>query len=357
MMQRILSCALAVLGFAAASGCTPVPVIGNVSYLAPRERRRSPLSTIEPTRPRLALQELQFKGSHNSYHRAPRLSLTRSWRYSHAPIDVQLAHQGVRQIELDVRYARGELVVGHLPIVDGRSNCKRLRECLGKVRAWSRAHPSHLPVFVFIEVKDSLAPARLDGRLDAIDFEIAHVFSPDELLTPAHVVHDAPSLREAIVAHGWPSLDESRGRIAFVLFGPMRHKRAYTAHRPRLEGRLMFVGGDLPDVPYASVLFYDDPVHQRREIDDAVAKHFLVRTRADRNLVRRRTRRDAALASGAHFVSTDFADPRFQWLELAAAGRCNPRSATTGCSSVSLSEQPTKAVAELAQPERQAAQN
>lgn len=329
-------------------GCTRVPRIGNVSYLAPRERARSVLSTIDYTAPRLALHELQLKGSHNSYHRAPRLSLARSWRYTHAPLEVQLASQGVRQLELDVRYARGELLVGHLPIVDGRSTCVKLRDCLIRVRSWSRAHPGHLPVFVFIEVKDSLAPARLDGRLDAIDFQIAHVFSPDELLTPHHVAGDAKSLRAAIVERGWPSLEETRGRVAFVMFGPDRHKRAYTAGRPRLDGRVMFVATEDTTQPYTSVVFYDDPVGQKSDIVKAVASHFLVRTRADRNLVKRRKRRDAALASGAHFVSTDFADPRHQWLELEAAGRCNPRSASAGCTTLGLSEHLTPALAEVA---------
>ena len=324
-----------------------MPVLGNFSYLAPRKTKHSVLSTIAAyPQPALALNQLQLKGSHNSYHRAPRLPLSRTWRYSHAPLDVQLERQGVRQIELDVRYARGELMVGHLPLVDGRSTCKRLVDCLHVVKKWSRAHPRHMPLFVFLEVKDALAPARLDGRLDALDFTITRVFSRDMLITPADVVGDAASLRDAVTTHGWPSVEDSRGKVMFVMFGPQRHKSAYVAGRPRLDGRVMFVAQREATHAHASVLFYDDPIGQKKQIAEAVARGFLVRTRADHSLIRTRARRDAALASGAHFVSSDFVDPRFDWIELRAPARCNPRSAPE-CATRALSEMVQPVVAKV----------
>lgn len=337
--------ALATIGV----GCTRLPRIGNLSYLAPRKQKKSVLAAIAPTQPTVALNQLQLKGSHNSYHRAPRVSLSRTWRYSHAPLEVQLAAQGVRQIELDVRWKRGELLVGHLPLVDGRSTCKRLTECLAQVKRWSRAHPAHLPVFVLLEVKDDLAPAALDGRVDALDFAITRVFSRDMLITPADVAGDAKSLRAAVTTRGWPSVEESRGKVMFVMFGKRRHKSAYVAGRPRLDDRVMFVAERSAGKAHASVLFYDDPIGQRAQIEAAVKQNFLVRTRADSNLQRRRVQRDAALASGAHLISSDFVDPRFNWLELSAAGRCNPRSGAT-CTAEALSETIQPAVAEAEPP-------
>jgi hypothetical protein len=331
-----------------ANGCaTPLPRLENLSHLARHERPRSILANIDPTRPQLKLNQLQLKGSHNSYHRAPMIPLSRTWRYSHAALEVQLESQGVRQLELDVRYERGELFVNHLPFVDGRSNCVRLIDCLSRVKKWSRSHPSHLPVFVLIEVKDDLAPSHLDGRLDAIDFAITRVFPRDMLLTPADVVGTSPSLRDAVVERGWPSIEESRGQVAFVMFGPRRHKRAYTQNRPRLEGRVMFVAEASTHFPHSSVLFYDDPIGRRGLIAEAVRQNFLVRTRADANLVRNRRRRDAALASGAHFISSDFVDPRFGWLELgdSAPGRCNPLVSGPRCSPLALVEGEQPAVA------------
>lgn len=340
----------------AASACTHLPELGNLSYLAPREVRGSllyaaahaPATTQHDSEsPALTLSDVQVKGSHNSYHRAPRLALSRGWRYSHAPLETQLEAQDVRQFELDVRLSKGELRVAHLPLVDGRSTCSRLVDCLGSIESWSRAHAGHLPVFVFIEVKEDLAPSTLEGRLDSIDFAITRVFSREQLLLPEDVVGDAPSLKQAIVERGWPSLEAARGRVAFVMFGPKRHKRAYAGGRPRLEGRVMFVAEREPGHPHASILFYDDPIAERAQIDAALRQHLLVRTRADSELRRDPARRDAALASGANFISSDFVDPRFNWLELGghAAGRCTPASVKLGCTPSALSEDVTDSLA------------
>lgn len=336
----------------AAGGCVRLPELGNLSYLAPRERRGSILSNIDPAHRKLALNELQLKGSHNSFHRAPRLALSRTWRYSHAPLEVQLGSQGVRQLELDVRYVNGELRVNHLPMVDGRSTCSRLHDCLGRIKRWSREHPAHLPVFVFIEVKEDITPSSLDGKLDSIDFAITRHFQRDMLLMPEDVAGTSTSLRDAIVERGWPSIDAARGRVAFVMFGPKRHKHAYTRGRPRLDGRVMFVAERDTKQPHTSVVFYDDPVHMRDEIASAVKQRFLVRTRADANLERSIVRRDAALASGANFISSDFVSPRDNWVELGgtSAARCNPLSASADCSALALSEDVRPALAQVERP-------
>jgi hypothetical protein len=326
-----------------------------LSYLAPREGRGSLLYAAAHTprrqpdseRPPLTLNDVQVKGSHNSYHRAPRLALSRGWKYSHAPLETQLEAQDVRQFELDVRLTKGELRVAHLPLVDGRSTCSRLVDCLSTIDSWSRSHAGHLPVFVFIEVKDDLAPSTLEGRLDAIDFAITRVFSREQLLIPADVSRDAPSLKQAIVEQGWPSVEAARGRVAFVMFGKPRHKAAYSAGRPRLDGRVMFVAERETSQPHSSIVFYDDPILDGAQISQAIKQHFLVRTRADAELHRDVARRDAALASGANFISSDFVDPRFNWLELApnAAARCTPASAKLGCTQTALSEELPSSIA------------
>src|SRR5215212_8040257 len=51
----------------------------------------------------LRLNHIQMKGTHNSYHIAPEGAID-DWRYTHAPLDIQLAAQGVRKVELDTHY-------------------------------------------------------------------------------------------------------------------------------------------------------------------------------------------------------------------------------------------------------------
>ena len=85
----------------AATACTHLPEIENLSYLAPREGRGSlwyaanhaPRRQPASERPALTLNDVQLKGSHNSYHRAPRIALSRGWKYSHAPLETQLEEE------------------------------------------------------------------------------------------------------------------------------------------------------------------------------------------------------------------------------------------------------------------------
>ena len=80
-------------------------------------------------------------------------------------------------------------------------------------------------------------------------------------------------------------------------------------------------------------------LNQRSFVDNIADRG--VRTRADADTVEARasdtTRRDAAFASGAQIVSTDFerVDPRWPTYVVALPGggeaRCNPISAPKGC--------------------------
>jgi hypothetical protein len=79
---------------------------------------------------------------------------------------------------------------------------------------------------------------------------------------------------------------------------------------PSLEGRAMFVTAQV-QAPSAAVIKMDDP--DEAKIQQLVRQGFIVRTRADADLVEARnrdtTRRDIALRSGAQIVSTDFEVP------------------------------------------------
>jgi hypothetical protein len=92
--------------------------------------------------------------------------------------------------------------------------------------------------------------------------------------------------------------------------------------------------------PYAAVMLRDDPIADRAEITDLVRRGFVVRTRADSELVEAKvndhTRADAALASGAQLVATDFPAPvaGYEYVIDVPGGtpsRCDPISAPSGC--------------------------
>jgi hypothetical protein len=265
----------------------------------------------------LRIDQLQLMGSHNSYHRAPRFLISPRFRYDHPSLTNQLERQGVRHLEIDVRYADGRLRVGHAPIIDGETSCTDFHTCIREVKRWSQKHPLHVPVFVFVQPKEGgLIGADLDDKIDLLDREISRVFSRHELLAPHDVARGYPTLRRAVGELGWPTLEQTRGKVAFVLFGAQRLVHKYARGRPCLEGRLMFAAPHNAGAAYAAVLSIDDPRTHQRLITNAVREHVLVRTRADASLVRDVRRRDAAILSGAHFIGTDFVDPKHAWLDL-----------------------------------------
>ena len=178
------------------------------------------------------------------------------------------------------------------------------------------------------------------GTFTGVEEEIRSVLSDDELVTPALVQGDHATLREAIEADGWPRVDDLRGRFLFVLDDHDGKRDLYRALHPDTKDRLIFVDAQPPDADAAFTVL-NDPIADAARIKELVAKGYLVRTRADADTVEARngdtSRRDAAFASGAQIVSTDYeqADPRWPTYVVALPGdktdRCNPLTAGAEC--------------------------
>lgn len=335
----------------------------------------------------LRLNEVQVLGSHNSYHvkarpeilaamHAAAPDLASTLEYSHAPLSDQLDHYGVRQIELDVfadpqggRYAapaalpvlgldplpdpdwkRPGFKVFHVQDVDFGTTCVLFVTCLRQVRSWSDAHAGHVPILVLVEAKDDVidiaAPIEWTvpltiraAELDALDAEIRAVFTDDALITPDLVRGSHATLGDAVATDGWPLLGQVRGRVLFALDNAGL-RDVYLHGHPSLRGRVMFTSSH-PGQDDAAWAEYNDPVADAHAIRAALGANMLVRTRADADTVQARTndtaRRDAALASGAQLVSTDYeaADPDLGPYSVAIPGgtpaRCDPVTAPPGC--------------------------
>jgi hypothetical protein len=208
----------------------------------------------------------------------------------------------------------------HVLDVDYRASCLALADCLAEVAAWSRAHPRHLPILIALRTNDGKTPMPGattplicdETALNALEAEVKAAFTPDRLFTPDQLQGRYASLREAATAHAWPKLGSLRGKVIFVLNDSPAKARAYQGTRKSLEGRLMFVTAEEAS-PLAAFLSVPDPVKENRRIRDAVRAGFMVITRADDETREARrgdtTRRDAAFASGAQIVQTNFAVP------------------------------------------------
>jgi hypothetical protein len=150
-----------------------------------------------------------------------------------------------------------------------------------------------------------------------------------------------------VLTDGWPTLADSAGKLLFALDNRDAGRTAYIAGRPSLEGRVMFPSSS-PGNPDAAFVQVPNALTDGTYIGELVQAGYLVRTRADADTIQARTgdttRRDAALASGAQFVSTDYAavSPFGTGYQVAIPGgtpaRCNPVNAPDGCRTTLLED-------------------
>jgi hypothetical protein len=293
----------------------------------------------------LRVHHLQVKGTHNSYHVDTLDGSVVDWAYTHAPLAEQAACQGVRQFELDVSWQDdGSFAVFHVPMLDEGTTCPTFRDCLGALRGWSDANPAHHPLFVMIEPKDPFDADTVEVYFQELEAAIEDAWPRERILTPDAVMGDHGSLRDALAAEGWPTLGESRGKILLWLLEIGDYRDAYTHGGSSLDGRLMFVKSDV-DHAFGAILIRDDPVGEAGEIRAGVLDGFLVRTRADGGggepAAGDLSRFEAALASGATFISTDYAVPAAGMdyditLPGGTPSVCNPVTAPAGCTSEAL---------------------
>jgi hypothetical protein len=213
----------------------------------------------------------------------------------------------------------------HVQDIDYRTTALTLVEALRQVRAWSRDNPGHCPIMIMIEVKQESIGTEFTqphpfraAELDAIDAEILSVFGPKEILKPDDVRGDFESLQEVITGRGWPLLDDVRGKVMFALDNGGEMRDLYLNGHPSLRGRMLFVSVEETH-PAAAFMKINDAVSNFDKIQAFVKKGFLVRTRADSGTKESRindtSRREKALASGAHFVSTDYPEPDHRFSE------------------------------------------
>lgn len=294
----------------------------------------------------LRLNHLQCEGTHNSYHVQPTEVTAPDWSYTMAPLAEQLDTQGVRKLEIDVHWdaATASFNVYHLPRFDAVSTCATFVDCLTNVRGWSRRHPGHHPIFIQIEPKTLPAmgtPERLSA-MDALDAEILSVFDPEEVILPDEVQGARATLDEAVTEDGWPTLGQTRGRILFFFNCSREDCVLYANEGTGLDGRVIFADSEEGD-PWSAVRIQNTPNAEARA---AVEAGYLVRTFADgiaSLLADGSNDLEAALASGAHMISTDVPAPRddmayFVEMPGGTPSRCNPVTAPVGCTSLDIED-------------------
>jgi hypothetical protein len=347
------------------------------------------LTVVSASAQQLKLNEIQIVGTHNSYHagispnemdylRKVNPQAAEALDYRHPSLTTQL-NDGVRQVEIDVYGdAKGGLFahpagpglaakaglpadpdfdpnhimdkpgfkVLHVQDIDYRSNCQPFTACLAEIRAWSKAHPRHLPLFILVENKDGaprgdymVTPEPFTAEtFDRLDAEVRSVFQTSETIVPDDVRGAHKTLEEAILTSGWPTLERARGKVIFLLdqrrVGPL-----YTKGHPSLEGRVFFTNAQ-PGTPDAAFIEANDSASDPSLVPGLIRKGYLVRTMTDPGPAGVRAndtkRRDTSVASGAQILSTDYpihepaASGYFVEVEHGTV-RCNPVLKPAGC--------------------------
>lgn len=229
--------------------------------------------------------------------------------YSH-PAPLAQLEAGVRSMELDLRFSGGRFVCAHVPLVDDRSTIPDFGSALEEIALWSDRRPGHAPIVLLLELKSDYL--FLDPRskrigpeeLELLDGTIASALGA-RLLRPDEVRGDASDLATALAPRGWPALGRLRGRILVVLHPNEKFRIPYSEGHPALAGRAMFT---CPPPPSADLAFavVNEARERAEDIARLTASRAIVRTRADADGSFGADGLEAALASGAQIVSTDY---------------------------------------------------
>jgi hypothetical protein len=307
----------------------------------------------------LPFNQIQVIGTHNSYKLAIQPELLaivdeaaghgESWDYQHISIYDQL-NLGVRNLEIDVYWdPRGGLYADPLgnrmlrergvepwPIdaeglsssgfkvvhdadFDFRTHHVRLEDTLFWAAGWGMENPRHVPIVVTVNTKQSkrdiegsVEPGQFDARtMRRLSDTIRESFG-DQLLTPDDLRGDAPSVRDAVMTSGWPTLRQAAAKFIFVLDERGAARDAYLEAFPGLEGGVFFPLSP-PEDPTAAIMVVNDPVRDEQRIRELVEAGFIVRTRADAGTHEARAesfeRFEAAKRSGAQIITTDYPIP------------------------------------------------
>lgn len=310
----------------------------------------------------LKINQLQYLGSHNSYRIKTDQEILDfllgianllpveynpvELDYTHLPLKQQFTQYGIRQIEIDLfldqsgglyYYRKGNafydkeeasgipellepgIKVLHIADVDFNSHQLTFIQNLEEIKSWSTNYPEHLPIYILLELSEKTVNSALpnvgfavpeswssEAALLSIESEILSVFSREDLITPDDVRGNYASLHEAVLNHNWPSIDESRGKVMFLLNNadliPF-----YTINAPSLENRLMFTNST-PGATDAAFLSRD--INDFQEINTLAEAGYMIRTRVDAGTYEARnndyTAWLTAIQSGAHFLSTDY---------------------------------------------------
>jgi Phosphoinositide phospholipase C, Ca2+-dependent len=269
----------------------------------------------------LRLNQLQWIGTHNSYHIEPSPNEAfPDLAYSHQPLPEQLA-MGLRFFELDIQTpakrrgtsATSELEVFHVVGIDEGTHCRAFRLCLQQIGDFVEENPHAGPVFVQLELKlqKGVRGQQIANTLMAVNAEIVQTIGRAGLLVPSDIADKPTSLRSSVQSGGWPLASQASSKIIFILNSSDRVTEIYLRMLRADFRKVMFPALEDRTDPRAAVIntfdLSSDIACQASQSGQLVITYADWRTTAARN--NDTSQRDAAFKSGAQLIATDFPVP------------------------------------------------
>ena len=342
-------CIVAVFGVFILSGCPPDMMNGDPMMDAGNGDSRPPDGGVPRA---VKFNQIQMRGTVNSYHdylEHDGEGVIPEVAYRHLALDRQAAEQGIRQFDFDLSSDR---VAGNFlqpenaeNDIDDLSHCVDWFDCLWQLADWCDAHPDHPMVVVLVGeslVNLDLMP-HLHRQLDLVEETIAFTLGRDRIYKPAEMRRGFPSLRAAIDGIGWPTVDETRGRVLFLLKDRGLPRTEYIVNGGLdPDERLLFVAGDpeLVDDPALAdeVIFTFEPDWPWDYETDRDALP-LIESLVDANLLVHATTDDPVFAAalrdaGVQMIGTRFPEVLVPVLEQPIV--CNAATRPEGCAAAAL---------------------
>jgi hypothetical protein len=109
--------------------------------------------------------------------------------------------------------------VKHSLFQKGNKNCAggSLSKCLLEIEQWTRKNPEHEVLTIYIDKKEDWGSEKSQRRPQDLDNLIASIFPSDKIHSPKEVLQENDNLRNSVQGCNWPSTDELKGKIVFVI--------------------------------------------------------------------------------------------------------------------------------------------
>lgn len=279
----------------------------------------------------IKFNEMSFLGTHNSYQTAATdetknlygyLSDLTFGIYDDAAIEfenetlTQQLNCGIRSFELDIETFNRDGDISftcmHSPYFEMSTSCYDFSLMLKEIAMWSDNNPDHLPITIIIEPKAAFIPLE-DMKYFNFDYALAldetlREGLGEKLFTPADMLRDYESFGKMRAADDWCKVKDMLGKVV-VLLHECSVTEKYIAVDESIKTQAMFPMLREKDIDRdcASFILCNNPEKLLKIKEEVIGeKKLMVRTRADQFAQITEKKREDALASGAHIISTDY---------------------------------------------------